>query len=249
MSPHALRQRMKHGNVYPPDRAKVALERFFTEANLTALRELSLRLVARTVEGKLEDTTAGRRLPLVSERVLVLVDGSAASHARHPPGRDAGRGHCTPRSSHVVVTTPEVERHGFDRRRDLREADRRRGRPGSGSRPGRGPRRGHGARGGHSGQARHPPRPAAPPPRRPEGDASSARLSISSSSGRRTSSSTSSARRPPHRAPRLPEPTTWIGGWNDHGQCGAEAGTRTRTGLPPAVFETAASAIPPLRPG
>jgi hypothetical protein len=30
---------------------------------------------------------------------------------------------------------------------------------------------------------------------------------------------------------------------------GAEAGIRTRTRLPSAVFETAASAIPPLRPG
>src|SRR4029079_16027343 len=46
MSPHALRHRMKHGNVYPPDRAEVALERFFTESNLTALRALSLRLGA-----------------------------------------------------------------------------------------------------------------------------------------------------------------------------------------------------------
>ena len=54
MSPHALRQRMKHGNVYPPERPQVALEQFFTEANLTALRELALRLVARRVEGQLE---------------------------------------------------------------------------------------------------------------------------------------------------------------------------------------------------
>ena len=53
MSPHALRQRMKHGNVYPPDRTQVALERFFMQLNLTALRELSLRLVARRVEGQL----------------------------------------------------------------------------------------------------------------------------------------------------------------------------------------------------
>ncbi len=52
MSPHALRQRMKHGNVYPPERTQVALEKFFTESNLTALRELSLRLVARRVEGR-----------------------------------------------------------------------------------------------------------------------------------------------------------------------------------------------------
>ena len=30
MSPHALRQRMRHGNVYPPERTSVALDRFFT---------------------------------------------------------------------------------------------------------------------------------------------------------------------------------------------------------------------------
>src|SRR6185503_5642230 len=79
MSPHALRQRMKHGNVYPPDRAEVALERFFTEANLTALRELALRLVASRVEGQLEGSLAGESLPLVTDRVVVLVDGSPAS--------------------------------------------------------------------------------------------------------------------------------------------------------------------------
>jgi two-component system sensor histidine kinase KdpD len=78
MSPHALRQRMKHGNVYPPERSQLALDRFFTEANLTALRELALRLVAQRVEGQLEDTVAGERLPLVTERVLVLVDESPA---------------------------------------------------------------------------------------------------------------------------------------------------------------------------
>ncbi len=79
MSPHALRQRMKHGNVYPPERTQIALEKFFTEGNLTALRELALRLVAQRVEGQLEHTIAGQQLPLVTERVLVLLDGSPAS--------------------------------------------------------------------------------------------------------------------------------------------------------------------------
>ena len=55
MSPHALRQRMRHGNVYPPDRIAVALDRFFTEPNLTALREIALRRVARSVDEELED--------------------------------------------------------------------------------------------------------------------------------------------------------------------------------------------------
>ncbi len=121
MSPHALRQRMKHGNVYPPDRTQVALEKFFTESNLTALRELSLRLVARRVEDQLEDTIAGQQMPLVTDRVLVLIDGSPAT------GRAVRKAAMLAGSLHagfiaVVVETPEFERLPFDRNRDLQEA-------------------------------------------------------------------------------------------------------------------------------
>jgi two-component system sensor histidine kinase KdpD len=78
MSPYALRQRMRHGNVYPPDRTRVALDRFFTESNLTALRELSLRFVAGRVDAQLEGI-AGPLAGPVSERVLVLIDTSMAT--------------------------------------------------------------------------------------------------------------------------------------------------------------------------
>ncbi len=120
MSPHALRQRMKHGNVYPPERTKVALEKFFTESNLTALRELSLRLVARRVEGQLEDALAGQQLPLVTERVLVFVDGSTASR------RAVRRAANLAAALHaafvaVVVETPAIKHQPFDRLRDLQE--------------------------------------------------------------------------------------------------------------------------------
>ncbi len=120
MSPHALRQRMRHGNIYPPERAQVALDRFFTEGNLTALRELSLRLVAQNVEGQLESTTASS-ISLVSERVLVLVDGSPASHrAVRRAARLASAIHAGLVA--VVVETPEMERQSFDRARDTQEA-------------------------------------------------------------------------------------------------------------------------------
>jgi len=79
MSPYALRQRMRHGNVYPPDRTRVALDRFFTETNLTALRELALRFVAGRVDAQLEGIGSARSIQSVSERVLVLVDGSLAT--------------------------------------------------------------------------------------------------------------------------------------------------------------------------
>jgi two-component system sensor histidine kinase KdpD len=87
MTPRALRQRMRHGNVYPPDRTAIALDRFFTEANLTALRELSLRFVTGQVDDQLEDIVEERGLaglPPVSERVLVLID-------ERPAGRRALR--------------------------------------------------------------------------------------------------------------------------------------------------------------
>ena len=120
MSPHALRQRMRHGNVYPNARAQVALDRFFTETNLTALRELALRVVARRVEGQLEGTSAATQA-LVRERVLVLVDGSAAS------GRAVRRAVAMAGSLHagVVALVPAqamVDAMTVDRARDLREA-------------------------------------------------------------------------------------------------------------------------------
>ena len=79
MSPFALRQRMRHGNVYAEERARIALDRFFTESNLTALRELALRFVAGRVDAQLEDIGTARLRQTVSERVLVLVDPSPAT--------------------------------------------------------------------------------------------------------------------------------------------------------------------------
>jgi two-component system sensor histidine kinase KdpD len=78
MSPHALRQRMRHGNVYPPERTTIALDRFFTEPNLMALRDLSLRFVAGQVDLELEGTVADQGIVQspVTERVMALVDES-----------------------------------------------------------------------------------------------------------------------------------------------------------------------------
>jgi two-component system sensor histidine kinase KdpD len=54
MSPHSLRQRIRHGNVYPPEQSQRALLEFFREGNLTALREMALREVSHAVEQDLE---------------------------------------------------------------------------------------------------------------------------------------------------------------------------------------------------
>ncbi len=76
MSPHALRQRMRHGNVYPPERAAQALQRFFQEGNLAALREMALRKVSATVEEDLEEYMRAHSVETVwpaGERVMVCV--------------------------------------------------------------------------------------------------------------------------------------------------------------------------------
>jgi two-component system, OmpR family, sensor histidine kinase KdpD len=50
MSPEALRRRMAHGNIYPPERIDAALGNYFRPGNLTALRELALLWLADRVE-------------------------------------------------------------------------------------------------------------------------------------------------------------------------------------------------------
>jgi len=120
MSPQALRQRMKHGNVYPAERTPIALDRFFTEANLTALRELALRFVARRVEGQLDGSATGESIPLVTERVMVLVDGSRAAQ------RAVRRAAALAAALHaafvaVVVETSATDRQSLDWTRDTQE--------------------------------------------------------------------------------------------------------------------------------
>src|SRR6266487_4327178 len=91
ISPYALRQRMKHGNIYPSERIDAALNNFFREGNLTALRELALRRTAEKTETQLQEfmTEHGiNKLWLASERVLVGFD--ARPHTRQVI-RDAWR--------------------------------------------------------------------------------------------------------------------------------------------------------------
>jgi len=77
MSPHALRQRISHGNVYPKERVDQALHSFFREGNLNALRELALRRVATTVEEDLEEYMRQHQIKAAwpaGERVMACVD-------------------------------------------------------------------------------------------------------------------------------------------------------------------------------
>ncbi|MGZ5019576.1 MAG: DUF4118 domain-containing protein [Chthoniobacterales bacterium] len=82
LTPEQLRTRLAEGKVYIGDRAATAAENFFREGNLTALREMSLRLVAEHVDRDLrsimrEEHIAG---PWKSgDRLLVAVSASPSS--------------------------------------------------------------------------------------------------------------------------------------------------------------------------
>lgn len=120
MSPYALRQRMRHGNVYAEERARLALDRFFTESNLTALRELALRFVAGRVDAQLEGIGIARPLQTVSERVLVLVDESPATPRALRRAAATAAGLRAPLLA-VVVETPADAGAPSERARRIRE--------------------------------------------------------------------------------------------------------------------------------
>jgi two-component system sensor histidine kinase KdpD len=76
MAPEALRARMRHGNIYPPERAQKALQNFFRPGNLAALRELALRRTAEEVDDQLASYMQEHDLSgwQVDEHVLVCID-------------------------------------------------------------------------------------------------------------------------------------------------------------------------------
>ena len=107
MTPEALRRRMVHGNVYPPDRIEAALSHYFRPGNLTALRELALLWVADRVEEGLQRyrTEHGIAVPWETrERIVVGIAGEpgdekvirrAARIAARTPGSDLLAVHVT----------------------------------------------------------------------------------------------------------------------------------------------------------
>jgi two-component system sensor histidine kinase KdpD len=82
LTPEALHSRMKRGDVYPQERVGRALDNFFREGNLIALRELALRQVAHAVDRNLEsyrkredDSSA----VAVRERIAICISSNPAA--------------------------------------------------------------------------------------------------------------------------------------------------------------------------
>ena len=76
LTPEALQNRMRRGDVYAPQKVEQALSNFFRRGNLIALRELALRQVAEQVDRSLETYMAAKDIQKnwsVRERVAVCV--------------------------------------------------------------------------------------------------------------------------------------------------------------------------------
>lgn len=82
LTPEALQNRMRRGDVYPQERVGRALQNFFRETNLIALRELALRQVAHAVDRSLEEHR--EKLPeesavAIRERIAVCISSNPAA--------------------------------------------------------------------------------------------------------------------------------------------------------------------------
>jgi len=62
LTPDELLQRLSEGKVYTPDRSKEAVLNFFRKGNITALREMALRVVADRVDRQLHDYMQIKRI-------------------------------------------------------------------------------------------------------------------------------------------------------------------------------------------
>jgi two-component system sensor histidine kinase KdpD len=82
LTPEQLLSRLADGKVYLGERAEWAAKNFFRESNLTALREMALRVVAEHVDRDLRQIMSEQRIPgpwKSADRLLVAVSASPYS--------------------------------------------------------------------------------------------------------------------------------------------------------------------------
>jgi two-component system, OmpR family, sensor histidine kinase KdpD len=81
LTPEALQNRMKRGDVYSTEKVERSLKNFFRRGNLIALRELALRQVAEQVDRSLESYMEDKDIRknwAVRERLAVCISSSPA---------------------------------------------------------------------------------------------------------------------------------------------------------------------------
>ena len=82
LTPEALQNRLRRGDVYSPEKVEQALHNFFRSGNLNALRELALRQVAEHVDRSLESYMEAKEIEetwAVRERLAVCISSNPAA--------------------------------------------------------------------------------------------------------------------------------------------------------------------------
>jgi two-component system sensor histidine kinase KdpD len=82
LPPEELLNRLKEGKVYIPEQAERAIQKFFRQGNLTALRELTMRRAAERVDDQMLDYMERRAIPgpwPAAERLLVCISPGTVS--------------------------------------------------------------------------------------------------------------------------------------------------------------------------
>ena len=82
LTPEALQNRLRRGDVYSPEKVEQALQNFFRSGNLGALRELALRQVAEQVDRSLESYKETQQIEetwAVRERLAVCISANPAA--------------------------------------------------------------------------------------------------------------------------------------------------------------------------
>ena len=79
LPPRELLERLRDGKVYVPERARAAIDAFFSQTNLTALRELAMQTAAARVDADLNRRyrLQGQEAPTLRGRLLLGIDGDA----------------------------------------------------------------------------------------------------------------------------------------------------------------------------
>jgi two-component system sensor histidine kinase KdpD len=72
LSPEDLRERLREGKIYAPDRVQTALANFFTDSNLETLRELTLRELAAQIDMRRREQVEEAEVPAPDQVMVCL---------------------------------------------------------------------------------------------------------------------------------------------------------------------------------
>ncbi|BCM93806.1 sensor protein KdpD [Abditibacteriota bacterium] len=82
ITPRALVNRLKRGDIYKPEKVESALGNFFREGNLSALREIALREVAREVDDDVSSYRREKHIDThwsIGDRIVVCLSPTSSS--------------------------------------------------------------------------------------------------------------------------------------------------------------------------